>query len=280
MTDRDRPNAPGEQPSDSMADVPTEPREPASHSPESLSFADPQDPVDGQSIHQLPPELAPDSESLAESPPPTSRGDHPSEIETHRRVAERAELNFDQTDNKHNMTDTCGLAMTTQGLQDLGHADVSFDDVIDLGLERRLCDSNGSVSIDDVAELLGAFNEPAAVHRSQTVESLSEYVDNGHVVIAAVNAETVYGREPTSQVFGPNHAVFVTGVERTPDGQIGGFYVNDSGGWGDSPTQPILIPPERMEEGWSKLATIDSDSNIRNGGTMIVTARTREDEIG
>jgi hypothetical protein len=151
-------------------------------------------------------------------------------------VSQFAAFNHQQGDNPYGITGDCGLVSCQDVLNQFGQP-VTETEVLQHAAANGECnidpasaaDSGGS-SPQQQAEILNDYGVPAQVEKGQSVEELATYVEEGHSVIASVNAGVLWDDPAYYEGGGDNHAVTVTGVARDPmTGAIQGFYINDSG---------------------------------------------------
>ena len=91
-------------------------------------------------------------------------------------------------------------------------------------------DESGWTLPADQAAILGDYGVPARAVQGQSNEQLALAVQQGHGVIAMVNAGVLWSDPRVLGHGQANHAVTVTGIARDPlDGALQGFYINDSG---------------------------------------------------
>jgi hypothetical protein len=91
-------------------------------------------------------------------------------------------------------------------------------------------DQSGWTLPAEQAEILGDYGVPASAEHDQSIERLALAVQQGHGVIAMVNAGALWSDPRVLGHGQANHAITVTGIARDPlDGALQGFYINDSG---------------------------------------------------
>ncbi len=78
----------------------------------------------------------------------------------------------------------------------------------------------------DVAKLLDSHEIPTTGPRSADMDELRGELEQGHDVIAVVDAGLLW---QDAGAIGEGHAVWVTGLETSQDGQVAGVFLNDSG---------------------------------------------------
>jgi len=145
-----------------------------------------------------------------------------------------------QGDNEFGYQGDCGLVSSENILDSFG-IDVSENDVVKFAIDNNLCDTGtgtgsddpsmlGGTSVEGQAEVLTDMGVPAHGETGGTLEDLAANIENGHGVIAEVDAGVIWNDPNSSGNGQANHAIVVSGVVRDPaTGQIEGFYVNDSG---------------------------------------------------
>jgi hypothetical protein len=147
-----------------------------------------------------------------------------------------AEYNHQQGDNPYGFQEDCGLVSSSDVLNQFG-IPVSESDVVEHAAANGECNidmsnpsDSGQTSSAEQAQVLSDYGVPAHVETGQSTEDLATAVEQGHGVIADVNAGQLWQDQNYVQNGQANHAITVTGVARDPmTGQIQGFYINDSG---------------------------------------------------
>jgi Peptidase_C39 like family len=178
-------------------------------------------------------------------------------------VGEYAAFNHQQGDNPYGITEDCGLVSSQDVLNQFG-VPVTESDVVTHALQNGECQyepndipDSGGTSAEQQAQILSDYGVPAHADSGQSMEQLAGEVEQGHGVIASVNAGVLWGQPQYVEGGGDNHAVTVTGVARDPDtGAIQGFYINDSG----TGKSAEFIPAATMEKAWQD-----------TGGVSVVT---------
>lgn len=126
---------------------------------------------------------------------------------------------------------TCGL-VSAENLLRLAGLDVTEDDVVRLAAKRHLCTShrdplsNGGTTAVERNEVLKRFGLET-VDIPATPYEVARYVEQGRGVILSVNADKLYYGVSFN---GALHAITVTSVKRSPNGELLGFYICDSNG--------------------------------------------------
>ncbi|BCM94388.1 hypothetical protein IAD21_06295 [Abditibacteriota bacterium] len=151
-----------------------------------------------------------------------------------------ADFSHLQGDNPFGYQGTCGLCSCENILDSFG-IQVSEADVVGFAIENDLCFEGDVLNGDDPGMLGGTTEEgqaqiltdlgvPAHAETGGTLEDLAANIENGHGVIAEVDAGTIWNDPNSSGNGQANHAIVVSGVARDPStGEIEGFFVNDSG---------------------------------------------------
>jgi hypothetical protein len=151
-------------------------------------------------------------------------------------VAGYEQFNHQQGDNPYGFTEDCGLVSSQDVLNQFG-VNVTEGDVVGHAIQYGECDvesgdpaDSGGTSCAEQAQILGDYGVPAHVESGQSLEQLATDVEQGHGVIASVNAGVLWDKPQFVEGGGTNHAITVTGVARDPmTGAVQGFYINDSG---------------------------------------------------
>lgn len=158
---------------------------------------------------------------------------------------QRAELWDKQGVNDHGYEGTCGLASSAEMISDQTGERVTEREVVDYAQQEGLCvtdspypERQGGTDIGQIKTILEEAGLDSEVRNGMTQSDLAREIDSGGGVIAAVKAAEVWPADATggpeiqaaerSQP-GTDHAVWVTGVSRSPEGQVTGFYMNDTG---------------------------------------------------
>ena len=174
-----------------------------------------------------------------------------------------AEYNHQQGDNPYGFQEDCGLVSSADVLNQFG-IPATESDVVEHAAANGECDidysdlsNSGGTSLADQAKILGDYGVPSHAETGQSLEGLASQVEQGHGVIAEVNAGYLWGDSNYVQNGYPNHAITVTGVARDPStGQIQGFYINDSG----TGQSAEFVPAATMQQAWAS-----------TGGAAVVT---------
>jgi Peptidase_C39 like family len=164
------------------------------------------------------------------------------------------DFNHHQGANDLGFMEDCGLVSCSDILLQFG-VEVTENDVVHHAVENGECDvqeaepkMDGGTTADNQAKVLSDYGIPAHAQQAESVEDLAGFVEQGHGVIAEVNAGVLWN-DPNSLGAGyANHAIVITGVARDPQtGAIQGFYINDSG-TGDSAR---FVDVETMKAAWN-----------------------------
>ncbi|KAF5053990.1 MAG: hypothetical protein KA967_00990 [Methanoculleus sp.] len=168
-----------------------------------------------------------------------------------------------QGDNTYGFEGDCGLC-SCQGILNLLGIHLSEDDIVRYAVDHGLCHidldprQSGGTTLEQQTELLNDLGVPAHWEVGLSMEQLAEYVEQGHYMIAEVNAGVLFdevqgiGDDPEQS----NHAIVITGVARDlQTGSIVGFYVNDTGGFcrnsDGSARGGALVDAAHMKSGWA-----------------------------
>lgn len=168
----------------------------------------------------------------------------------------RADQWHQQGRNDRGFQSDCALACTSEVLRDCG-VDVSEHDVVESAVATGRCDASSTVPHDNgavygaqpVKELLEDHGVSAIVEHPQDAPTLAAWVDQGHGVVAEVNAGELWdSADPRDYGSGQvNHAVVVTGTTRDTDGELTGFVVNDPGRHDGA---GVVVPMEQWQRSW------------------------------
>lgn len=169
-------------------------------------------------------------------------------------VSGYAEYNHQQGENIFGFQEDCGLMSSSDVLNQFG-IPASESDVVEHAALNGECDidpanlsDSGGTSPADQAQILGDYGLPAHVESGQSMEDLASQVEQGHGVIADVNAGYLWQNGNFVGNGQTNHAITVTGVARDPStGQIQGFYINDSG----DGKSAEFVPAATMAKAWT-----------------------------
>lgn len=173
-----------------------------------------------------------------------------------------------QGDNPYGFQGTCGLCSCEGVLKQFG-IDVTEADVVRHAVQNGLCDvsadpaMSGGTTTDMQVRILHDYGVPAHAERLGSLEELAAGIEEGRGVIVGANAGVLWDDANYLEFGQANHAVVVTGVSRDPvDGQIQGFYLNDSGiGAGGR-----FVDATTMDAAW-----------LDTGGSAVVTDIVREE---
>jgi Peptidase_C39 like family len=176
------------------------------------------------------------------------------------------DFNHKQGANDLGFTQDCGLVSCSDILLQFG-VEVTENDVVHHAVDNWECDvknepnMDGGTTVDNQAKILSDYGVPAHAQQAESIEDLAVFLEQGHGVIAEVNAGVLWN-DPNKYGAGyANHAIVITGVARDPQTDaIQGFYINDSG-TGDSAR---FVDVKTMKGAW----------NVPDGstpGTCVVT---------
>jgi hypothetical protein len=151
-------------------------------------------------------------------------------------VLRYAAFNHLQGDNPEHDRGDCGIVSCADVLDQFGMRLTETDAFRhaarchELHLMPGRPDQSGWTLPAEQAAILTDYGVPAQAKEAQPVERLALAVQQGHGVIAMVNAGVLWS-DPRALGHGQaNHAVTITGIARDPyDGALLGFYINDSG---------------------------------------------------
>lgn len=196
----------------------------------------------------------------------------------------RADQWHPQGQNDRGYQNDCALAATSSVLRDCG-VDVSESDVVEMAVDLRLCDTQQSKPADNggvadgkaVSELMKAKDVASHIEHPRDVEELARSVEDGHGVIALVEANELWGAaaedSPTyydeagrAQV---DHAVQVTGTTRDSSGELTGIVVNDTGNPNGAAQ---VVPLERWDACWG-YTTSDHETVVTDRPTAAERSR-------
>jgi hypothetical protein len=147
-----------------------------------------------------------------------------------------AAFNRLQGDNPEHDRGDCGIVSCTDVLNQFGLRLTEADAFLhatrchELHVVPGRPDQSGWTLPAEQAAILTDYGVPAHAEEGQPVERLALAVQQGHGVIAMVNAGVLWS-DPRALGHGQaNHAVTITGIARDRyDGALLGFYINDSG---------------------------------------------------
>jgi Peptidase_C39 like family len=170
-------------------------------------------------------------------------------------VAGYADFNHKQGDNPQGFTEDCGLVSCSDVLNQFG-IHVTEADVVGHAIQYGECNvipgspaGSGGTSPADQARLLTDYGVPAHCESNQSIEQLATAIEQGHGVIASVNAGVLWDQPQYVQGGGNNHAVTVTGVARDlGTGAIQGFYINDSGTGQSAEFVPVAVMTHAFQD--------------------------------
>lgn len=162
------------------------------------------------------------------------------------------EFNHLQGQNELGFQGTCGLVSCQDVLLQHG-IEVTENDVVKFAAEHGLCAVSddpryaGGTSEYGQMEILHDFGVEADVRIGASVENLASAIEQGHSVIAEMNAGVLWNDPSYYENGEANHAIVVTGVARDPaTNEIQAFYINDSGtGQSDR-----LVDVKTVQEAW------------------------------
>lgn len=162
-------------------------------------------------------------------------------------AAARVDYWHPQGNQYRNYEGTCGLAASAGMMSEQSGRAVSEAEVTRHAAEHGLCTTEadtlnprrlGGTTPQSLAVVHTDFGLDSREEPRQNQADLATAVERGDGVIAAVNCadywpddafESPQSREAHRTSEQHNHAVWVTGVSRSPEGEITGFYVNDTG---------------------------------------------------
>jgi hypothetical protein len=136
-----------------------------------------------------------------------------------------AALWHEQGDNSHSEVNTCAVVAQEMVVYKFTGDDPGENACLEVALENGWYDEGTAPG--DVGKILGEYGIDYHVSHDNSLEDLAKEIDQGHGVVVGVESDVLWfddlgmGRA--------NHAICVTGYERTEDGRIAGVYVNDSG---------------------------------------------------
>ncbi len=148
-------------------------------------------------------------------------------------------------------TNRCAIYAQKFVIEEYLGREVDIEELVDVATENGWFDENSGTTVMNMDNLLdhyGVPNEPSAFN---TIEDLTESLNEGHRVIVSVDADEYWmGEDDDGSVFvpddGPNHAIEVIGVD-TSDPENPVVIVNDSG----TPNgQGLEIPMETFMDAW------------------------------
>jgi hypothetical protein len=151
-------------------------------------------------------------------------------------------------------TEDCGLVSCEDILRQFG-IEATENDVVHHAKDHGECDTsekdpsfNGGTTMEQQVQILADYGVPAHMENQESVEDLASFIEQGHGVIAEVNAGWLW-EDPTHYGNGnANHAIVITGVAKDPvTGNIQGFYINDSG----SGESAQFVDVEKMKLAWN-----------------------------
>ena len=159
-----------------------------------------------------------------------------------------------QGQNDRGYQGTCGLVSCEGVLRKFG-IQVTENDVVEHAAKNQLCTTEGEpgeqggTNAFERAQILRDFGVPAHAEVGGNLDQLAARVSEGRGVIIGANAGELWQDANYYDNGRSNHAVVVTGVERSPStGQPTGFYINDSGR-GEAGR---LVDAATMEDAWVK----------------------------
>ncbi|HTW08782.1 MAG TPA: C39 family peptidase [Acidimicrobiales bacterium] len=189
-------------------------------------------------------------------------------------VNQFADLNHQQGENIYGYQEDCGLVSVQDVLGQFGQS-LTESDVVEHAITHGECvtdasggpANDGGTSPQSQAQVLNDYGVPAHVETGESLEDLASQVEQGHGVIASVNAGYLWDDKTyVGNGHDNNHAVTVTGVARDPvTGAVQGFYINDSGD-GQSGQ---FVSAATMEKAW-----------LGTGGIAVVTDASHPEPAG
>lgn len=169
------------------------------------------------------------------------------------------DLDDNQGDNIYNIQGDCGLVSVTNILR-MNDVNVSEDEVVGRALDLGLCtysefnspDVNGSTTVYERLQLLQSYGVNASVFENKngdaSLESIAEYVENGHGVNISINAGYAWDDPGAVGDGSSNHSIIVTGTARDPEtSELKGLYVCDSG-LTDQNSSAVFLSMDKLEK--------------------------------
>ncbi|HBH18393.1 MAG TPA: hypothetical protein DDX14_05550, partial [Cyanobacteria bacterium UBA9579] len=159
-------------------------------------------------------------------------------------------LDYYQGDNTREFSSDCGIVSSENVLIQTGFLDLKLNyqpgsgkidnlesELVDYAVENSLCITsnpdpyyNGGMYNTDIEILLEGQGASASIY-DVSLDTLAQYVKDNKGIIAAVDADILWGLSDTFDAL--DHAITVTGVayNTTNPSSIEGFYICDSGSW-------------------------------------------------
>ena len=141
-------------------------------------------------------------------------------------VPERdAALWHQQGDNAHGEVNTCAVVAQEMVIYKFTGEDPGENACLEVAMDRGWYQDG--TAPQDVGKILEEYGIDCHQTHGNSLEDLALEIDQGHGVIVGVESDVLwYGDIGMGRA---DHAICVTGYERTEDGRIAGVYVNDSG---------------------------------------------------
>ena len=132
-----------------------------------------------------------------------------------------------QGDNSHGESGTCAVVAQELIIYKFTGEDPGENTCLEVALDNGWFNEGGGTSWEDVGKIVDSYG--IDIHKSEdcTLDDLADEIDQGHGVIVGVEAEVLWYDGPAMGY--ANHAICVTGYDRSEDGDILGVWVNDSG---------------------------------------------------
>ena len=170
-------------------------------------------------------------------------------------------LNYDQGTAVWRYKGTCGLC-SCENVARLAGKDITEADVIKLARKNNWCDQrqkeagdNGGTCDYQRQDILDALGIESYLDYNHSLENIAQQIETGRGVIASVNVSSFW---PDCDLDG-NHAITITSVERSPDGNIAAFYVCDSGSRDNDYARRVA--PELMASSLNKYVALNVTVN-------------------
>lgn len=199
----------------------------------------------------------------------------------------RAEVvDYAQGDNSYHAEGNCGIVSVTNILRISG-MDISEEETTAHAIENGECaynpfylvsengeyvydplhvtTENGGTTMELQERILADYGIESSSYSSAEfgLNEIAEVVENGHGVIAEINADILWDADLGSTGFYANHAITITGVARdAASGAVAGVYICDSGR-GEPSDACRFVSAELFN---------DCYSNISNSGVVVTDA--------
>jgi hypothetical protein len=132
-----------------------------------------------------------------------------------------------QGDNAHGESGTCAVVAQEMIIYKFTGEDPGENTCLEVALDNGWFNEGGGTTWEDVGKIVDYYGIDIHKSTDNTLDDLADELDQGHGVIVGVEAEVLWFDSPPMGF--ANHAICVTGYERTEDGKIAGVWVNDSG---------------------------------------------------